>query len=85
MFIVARPCLHHEQSWEIHFNLVIFFLQVFACTVGQKPSKAPYYVNDPEDVLSTLQRLAESSIASKRTGRNSVSFAPIDSVDQPRN
>jgi hypothetical protein len=21
-------------------------LQVFACTVGQKPSKAPFYVND---------------------------------------
>lgn len=38
-------------------------LQVFACTVGQKPSKAPYYVNDTEDVLYTLQRLTESSIA----------------------
>ena len=35
--------------------------QVFACTVGQKPSKAPYYVNDPEDVLFTLARLGEAS------------------------
>ena len=36
-------------------------VQVFACTVGQKPSKAPYYVNDPEDVLFTLARLGEAS------------------------
>lgn len=33
--------------------------EVFACTVGQKPSKAPFYVNDPGDVLLALQRLAE--------------------------
>ena len=50
-------------------------VQVFACTVGQKPSKAPYYVNDPEDVLTALHRLAESSIAGERTRRNSVTFA----------
>lgn len=24
--------------------------QVFACTVGQKPSKAPFYLNDPMEV-----------------------------------
>lgn len=36
-------------------------LQVFACTVGQKPSRAPFYVNDPADVLSTLSKLAELS------------------------
>lgn len=34
--------------------------------MGQKPSKAPYYVNDTEDVIFTLQRLAESSIAGGR-------------------
>ncbi|CAL8463619.1 g3153 [Coccomyxa elongata] len=31
--------------------------EVFACTVGQKPSKAPFYVNDPAEVLSILGRL----------------------------
>ena len=49
--------------------------QVFACTVGQKPSKAPYYVNDPEDVLFTLQRLADSSLAGRTSGSSSPSFA----------
>ena len=50
------------------FSLTARGAQVFACTVGQKPSKAPYYVNDTEDVLFTLQRLAESSIAGSRSG-----------------
>lgn len=34
-------------------------LQVFACTVGQKPSKAPFYMNDTADVASLLARLSE--------------------------
>ncbi|KAK3240571.1 Sesquithujene synthase A, partial [Cymbomonas tetramitiformis] len=29
--------------------------KVFACTVGQKPSKAEYYVNDPAEVLEILK------------------------------
>ena len=33
--------------------------EVFACTVGQKHSKAPFYVNDPADVVATLAKLAE--------------------------
>ena len=31
--------------------------QVFACTVGQKPSRAPFYLNDPVEVLQLLARL----------------------------
>lgn len=31
--------------------------ELFACTVGQKPSKAPFYLNDPADVLKLLARL----------------------------
>lgn len=31
--------------------------EIFACTVGQKPSKAPFYLNDPADVLKLLSRL----------------------------
>ena len=34
-------------------------MQVFACTVGQKPSKAPFYFNDTADVASLLARLSE--------------------------
>lgn len=33
--------------------------EVFACTVGQKPSKAPFYMNDTTEVLSLLSRLAD--------------------------
>ena len=35
--------------------------EVFACTVGQKPSKAPFYVNDPSDVQAALAKIAEVS------------------------
>jgi hypothetical protein len=33
--------------------------EVFACTVGQKPSRAPFYVNDTADVLRELAKLAD--------------------------
>ncbi|GIL85506.1 hypothetical protein Vretimale_13398 [Volvox reticuliferus] len=36
--------------------------QVFACTVGQKPSRAPYYLNDPGEVLQLLARLVDISL-----------------------
>lgn len=35
--------------------------KVFACTVGQKPSKAKYYLNDTREVLMTLKALSEFS------------------------
>lgn len=41
--------------------------QVFACTVGQKPSKAPFYVNDTAEVLSILGRLVNPPPASPRS------------------
>ena len=34
---------------------------VFACTVGQKPSKAKYYLDDTGDVVMMLQALAEAT------------------------
>ncbi|KAG9448184.1 hypothetical protein H6P81_014312 [Aristolochia fimbriata] len=34
---------------------------VFACTVGQKPSKAKYYLDDTVEVMTMLQSLAEAS------------------------
>eukprot|EP00793_Prasinoderma_coloniale_P001526 PRCOL_00003330-RA len=33
-------------------------VSVFPCTVGQKPSKASYYVNDPQEVIKLLTTLA---------------------------
>lgn len=35
--------------------------EVFACTVGQKPSKAKYYLDDTVDVVRMLQGLATAS------------------------
>jgi hypothetical protein len=49
--------------------------EVFACTVGQKPSKAPFYVNDPADVVATLNKLAEARAATPTAASPSVSFA----------
>lgn len=37
---------------------------VFACTVGQKPSKAKYYLDDTTDVITMLKSLAEVSDSS---------------------
>ncbi|CAM8998176.1 unnamed protein product [Rhodiola kirilowii] len=34
---------------------------VYACTVGQKPSKAKYYVDDTTEVINVLEALAEAS------------------------
>ncbi|CAA7398674.1 unnamed protein product [Spirodela intermedia] len=35
--------------------------EVFACTVGQKPSRARYYLDDPAEVIRTLQGLVSAS------------------------
>ncbi|XP_047315295.1 probable alpha,alpha-trehalose-phosphate synthase [UDP-forming] 7 [Impatiens glandulifera] len=45
---------------------------VFACTVGQKPSKAKYYLDDPTEVITMLDSLAEIS-----------DLPPINEVESP--
>jgi trehalose 6-phosphate synthase/phosphatase len=35
--------------------------EVFACTVGRKPSKAKYYVDDTADIFRVMQGLANVS------------------------
>lgn len=35
--------------------------EIFACTVGQKPSKARYYLDDTVDVITLLKSLAADS------------------------
>lgn len=47
--------------------------EVFACTVGRKPSKAKYYLEDTVDVIHMLQGLADATEAAKRSAsRNSL-------------
>ncbi|XP_008792314.2 probable alpha,alpha-trehalose-phosphate synthase [UDP-forming] 7 [Phoenix dactylifera] len=45
-------------------NLVSPSTSLFACTVGQKPSRAKYYVDDTVDVINMLGALAEASQSS---------------------
>ena len=40
--------------------------EIFACTVGQKPSKARYYLDDTVEVLALLQGLATASSSKSR-------------------
>lgn len=54
-----------ESILSTRFTSSITTPEVFACTVGQKPSKARYYLDDPTDVLALLQGLAASSLSFK--------------------
>ena len=42
--------------------------EVFACTVGQKPSRAPFYLNDPPEVLQLLAKLVGISLPHVASG-----------------
>lgn len=49
--------------------------EIFACTVGQKPSKARFYLDDTVDVVTLLQGLATaSSIKPRFSTEIQVSF-----------
>ncbi|CAI9783771.1 unnamed protein product [Fraxinus pennsylvanica] len=63
-------CIGDDRSDEDMFEkigdaidsgVLSFNTSVFACTVGQKPSKAKYYVDDTTEVINMLQFLAEAS------------------------
>lgn len=63
-------CIGDDRSDEDMFEkignaidsgVLSFNASVFACTVGQKPSKAKYYVDDTTEVINMLQFLAEAS------------------------
>ncbi|KAL8150535.1 hypothetical protein V2J09_020343 [Rumex salicifolius] len=63
-------CIGDDRSDEDMFGVILSasegqvptslspVAQVFACTVGQKPSKAKYYVDDTSEILRVLQGLA---------------------------
>ena len=48
-------------SIAISRNILSKNSSVFACTVGQKPSKAKYYLDDTSEVISMLESLANES------------------------
>ena len=63
-------CIGDDRSDEDMFEIIGSAMNsgvlssntlVFACTVGQKPSKAKYYLDDTTEVITMLKALAEVS------------------------
>ncbi|XP_011018523.1 PREDICTED: alpha,alpha-trehalose-phosphate synthase [UDP-forming] 5 [Populus euphratica] len=63
-------CVGDDQSDEDMFEVILSarsgsslspVAEVFACTVGRKPSKAKYYLEDTSEILRMLQGLASAS------------------------
>jgi trehalose 6-phosphate synthase/phosphatase len=60
-------CIGDDRSDEDMFESIATTIscshiaEVFACTVGQKPSKAKYYLDDIMEVIKLLQGLAAAS------------------------
>ncbi|KAI3453383.1 hypothetical protein Pfo_010046 [Paulownia fortunei] len=74
-------CIGDDRSDEDMFEVIMSakddgslspVAEVFACTVGQKPSKAKYYLEDTLEILRMFQGLAD---ASEQSAKN-VSFSP---------
>lgn len=62
-------CIGDDRSDEDMFEIFGNSMQkkvlspnpsVFACTVGQKPSKATYYLDDTAEVTNMLESLSEA-------------------------
>ncbi|GMH05526.1 hypothetical protein Nepgr_007366 [Nepenthes gracilis] len=74
-------CIGDDRSDEEMFEIISKAMNsgilssntsVYACTVGQKPSKAKYYLDDTTEVITMLEALAESSDPSNsETGASS--------------
>lgn len=70
-------CIGDDRSDEDMFEVITSAVlgpslspvaEVFACTVGQKPSKAKYYLEDTTEIVRMLQGLATASdLAAKTT------------------
>lgn len=66
-------CIGDDRSDEDMFEVITSareslspVAEVFACTVGQKPSKAKYYLDDTSEILRLLQGFANASEISAR-------------------
>ncbi|KAK9931966.1 hypothetical protein M0R45_019220 [Rubus argutus] len=76
-------CIGDDRSDEDMFKSIMYpelnpslpaIAEVFACTVGQKPSMAKYYLDDTVDVIKLLQGLASASSQPKSEPRLQDSF-----------
>uniref|UniRef100_A0A0C9RLZ9 alpha,alpha-trehalose-phosphate synthase (UDP-forming) n=1 Tax=Wollemia nobilis TaxID=56998 RepID=A0A0C9RLZ9_9CONI len=76
-------CIGDDRSDEDMFESIVSAMskhslsnkaEVFACTVGQKPSKAKYYLDDTFEVMKMLQGLAAASDRATKNSPSQVSF-----------
>lgn len=67
-------CIGDDRSDEDMFESIARWVgnpslpavaEVFACTVGQKPSMAKYYLDDTTQVVDLLQGVATESLSCK--------------------
>lgn len=80
-------CVGDDKSDEDMFESILSSVscpnmpvapEIFACTVGQKPSKAKYYLDDAADVVKLLQGLATAWCPKPKSGEGStVSFESV--------
>ncbi|GFQ06603.1 alpha alpha-trehalose-phosphate synthase [UDP-forming] 5 [Phtheirospermum japonicum] len=75
-------CIGDDRSDEDMFEVIMSakddgclspVAEVFACTVGQKPSKAKYYLEDTWEILRMFQGLADDS---EKSAAKNISFSP---------
>lgn len=67
-------CIGDDKSDEDMFESILSTVsspsirapEVFACTVGRKPSKAKFYLDDSAEVVKLLQGLANASSPNPR-------------------
>lgn len=82
-------CIGDDRSDEVMFETVAAKVasqslpairEAFACTVGLKPSKAKYFLDDTDEVIKLLQGLAAESSIQANTDylRESVERNPSD-------
>ncbi|XP_004309955.1 PREDICTED: probable alpha,alpha-trehalose-phosphate synthase [UDP-forming] 11 [Fragaria vesca subsp. vesca] len=76
-------CIGDDRSDEDMFKSIMHpesnpsmpaIAEVFACTVGQKPSMAKYYLDDTVDVIQLLQGVASASAQPKSVPQHPESF-----------
>ncbi|XP_057948901.1 probable alpha,alpha-trehalose-phosphate synthase [UDP-forming] 10 [Malania oleifera] len=92
MFNSGKPpdfvlCIGDDRSDEDMFESILSRMsspalpatpEIFACTVGQKPSKAKYYLDDTGEIVRLLQGLATASVPKLiNTTHTQVSFESI--------
>lgn len=51
--------------------------EMFACSVGQKPSKAKYYVDDTSEVIRLLKNVTRASSQREDVSHGRVTFRDV--------